>query len=167
MLAKRRPVEELFLVRLVAQHVQHFRLVVQALRARAVHDAIVEVRAGRSHECRRASRVTPQRVCDQHVSYQLMWNQASRCNLHEAEAPHPVEQGWRIGGAKYGRPDVDYPAIERAFQAIGAFARETGLPVHFPLIGCGLAGGKWERVAPLIEAGLGASVPATLWLYKP
>jgi O-acetyl-ADP-ribose deacetylase (regulator of RNase III) len=58
---------------------------------------------------------------------------------------------------------VDYDALEAAFLRIRLLARDTGLPVHFPLIGCGLAHGKWEEVAVRIERALGADVDKTLW----
>lgn len=59
---------------------------------------------------------------------------------------------------------VDYDAISAAFSRIKILARDTGLPVHFPLIGCGLANGKWEEVAPRIEAALGPDIEKHLWI---
>ena len=39
-----------------------------------------------------------------------------------------------------------------------------GASVHMPRIGCGLAGGKWERIEPLIERTLLArAVPTTVY----
>lgn len=68
---------------------------------------------------------------------------------------------------KVGRdPDVryvDYDALSAAFVRVRMLARDTGLPVHFPLIGCGLANGKWEDVAPRIGAALGRGIEAHLW----
>lgn len=58
---------------------------------------------------------------------------------------------------------VDYDALEAAFGRVRLIARDTGLPVHFPLIGCGLARGKWDEVAPRIERALGDGVDKTLW----
>jgi O-acetyl-ADP-ribose deacetylase (regulator of RNase III) len=59
---------------------------------------------------------------------------------------------------------VDYDAISACFARIKILARDTGLPVHFPLIGCGLANGKWEEVAPRIEAALGPDIEKHLWV---
>lgn len=64
-----------------------------------------------------------------------------------------------------GNPDVvyvSYDAISAAFSRIALVARSAGLAVHFPLIGCGLANGKWDAVAPRIETALG-EVPGQLW----
>jgi O-acetyl-ADP-ribose deacetylase (regulator of RNase III) len=58
---------------------------------------------------------------------------------------------------------VDYDAISAAFARIKILARETKLPVHFPLIGCGLANGEWKEVAPRIEAALGPNIEKHLW----
>jgi len=61
---------------------------------------------------------------------------------------------------------ADYDAIERAFVLVRKIALERRLPVHFPLIGCGLAHGKWEEVAPRIERALGPEIEKTLWLWE-
>lgn len=65
-------------------------------------------------------------------------------------------------GRDQGSCYVDYAALERAFVAVRQLALDYALPVHFPLIGCGLGGGKWEDVAPCIERALG-DVDGTLW----
>lgn len=58
---------------------------------------------------------------------------------------------------------VDYDALEATFSRVRLLARDTGMPVHFPLIGCGLAHGKWTEIAPRIESALGPAVDKTLW----
>jgi O-acetyl-ADP-ribose deacetylase (regulator of RNase III) len=62
------------------------------------------------------------------------------------------------------RVQVDYSALSLCFDKVAALARQTLLEVHFPLIGCGLAGGAWEEVAPRIESALG-TIPAHLWVF--
>ncbi|MGI5347966.1 macro domain-containing protein [Streptomyces sp. CA-250714] len=49
---------------------------------------------------------------------------------------------------------VRYEAIDTALGLVGDKARELGASVHMPRIGCGLAGGRWERVQPLVEERL-------------
>lgn len=61
---------------------------------------------------------------------------------------------------------VDYPAITVCFNEIARVAKSLGLPVHFPLIGCGLANGKWPEVSPRIEAALGPGIEKTLWHFE-
>lgn len=54
-------------------------------------------------------------------------------------------------GGGFG-PNVDYEAIKECFEKIAiAF---NGLTIGFPLIGCGLAGGRWDIVEPLINQAL-------------
>ena len=61
---------------------------------------------------------------------------------------------------------ADYGAIEAAFRAVRSVALKRDLPVHFPLIGCGLARGNWGEVAPRIERALGAEIKQFLWRLR-
>jgi O-acetyl-ADP-ribose deacetylase (regulator of RNase III) len=49
-----------------------------------------------------------------------------------------------------GRPPVRYPALAHGFKLVATEALRRGATVHMPRIGCGLAGGMWEKVEPLI-----------------
>lgn len=49
---------------------------------------------------------------------------------------------------------IRYEAVDTALEAVAAKAAELGASVHMPRIGCGLAGGKWSRIEPLIEERL-------------
>ncbi|MFI1585722.1 macro domain-containing protein [Embleya sp. NPDC020630] len=61
-------------------------------------------------------------------------------------------------------PPVRYDAIDRALDTLGARVLELGASVHMPRIGCGLAGGTWGRVEPLILERLsGRGVPVTVY----
>ncbi len=51
-------------------------------------------------------------------------------------------------------PPVRYPAIEQSLKSVADKARELSASVHMPRIGCGLAGGKWDMIEPLIEQTL-------------
>ncbi len=63
-----------------------------------------------------------------------------------------------------GVPPVRYDAIEKALEKVAAFAVENNASVHMPRIGCGLAGGTWDRIQPLIEnAVLAAGVDVTVY----
>lgn len=61
------------------------------------------------------------------------------------------QRGIRTGSK--GVP-VRYEAIDAALEKLAARATELGASVHMPRIGCGLAGGKWSRVEPLITERL-------------
>lgn len=59
-----------------------------------------------------------------------------------------------------GKPKVyvSYEALELAFRKVRRLARESGLPVYYPTIGCGLAGGEWRLVSSIIDKALGDGV---------
>lgn len=57
------------------------------------------------------------------------------------------QRGVRTGSK--GVP-VRYDAIDAALARLADRALELGASVHMPRIGCGLAGGKWSRVEPLV-----------------
>lgn len=61
------------------------------------------------------------------------------------------QRGIRTGSK--GVP-VRYEAIDAALERLGEKAAELGASVHMPRIGCGLAGGKWSRIEPLITERL-------------
>jgi len=52
-------------------------------------------------------------------------------------------------GRKNG-PPIRYEALDRCLAALGEKAGELGVTVHMPRIGCGLAGGEWHRIEPMI-----------------
>jgi O-acetyl-ADP-ribose deacetylase (regulator of RNase III) len=56
-------------------------------------------------------------------------------------------------GVKTGSsgPPIRYKAVALCLGKVGVKAVELGASVHMPRIGCGLAGGEWSRVEPLIE----------------
>ena len=45
-------------------------------------------------------------------------------------------------------------ALEQGLGGVARHAIELGASVHMPRIGCGLAGGKWERVEPIVRRTL-------------
>ncbi|MDH6130771.1 O-acetyl-ADP-ribose deacetylase (regulator of RNase III) [Kitasatospora sp. MAA4] len=61
------------------------------------------------------------------------------------------QRGIRTGSK--GVP-VRYEAIDTALTTLAERAAELDASVHMPRIGCGLAGGRWERVEPLVRSRL-------------
>ena len=51
-------------------------------------------------------------------------------------------------------PPIRYTAVAECLQQVAVKASEIDASVHMPRIGCGLAGGKWSEVEPLIEQHL-------------
>ncbi len=51
-------------------------------------------------------------------------------------------------------PPVRYPAIESCLEKLAAEASQLDASVHMPRIGCGLAGGTWDKIEPIIRRTL-------------
>lgn len=69
----------------------------------------------------------------------------------------------------YGRDKnvkyVNYQAVKYAFTTVKGFAQDLRLPVHYPLIGAGLANGEWAIISDVIESAFdGTLVEHNLWL---
>lgn len=62
-----------------------------------------------------------------------------------------------------GRRFVSYDAIDHCFASINQYAIKTGLPVKYPKIGAGLAGGCWDIISAIIEANRSEGVEHTLF----
>lgn len=52
---------------------------------------------------------------------------------------------------KNGQPPVRYAAIKDGLVKAGIYAKQLYATVHMPRIGCGLAGGTWDQIEPLIN----------------
>ena len=55
---------------------------------------------------------------------------------------------------KDGVAPIRYEAIEDGLEKLSLEAIKLSASVHMPRIGCGLAGGKWEEIEPIIEKTL-------------
>ena len=65
-------------------------------------------------------------------------------------------------------PPVRYDAIRIGLAKVATQARASGASVHVPRIGCGLAGGDWMRIEPLIVETLSAAgVEVTVYDFDP
>lgn len=68
-----------------------------------------------------------------------------------------------IRGRGTGVP-MRYEAIDTALGRLADEVIERGASVHMPRIGCGLAGGEWPLVAPLVTGRLtGRGIPVTVY----
>ncbi|EAE7269967.1 TPA: macro domain-containing protein [Listeria monocytogenes] len=59
-------------------------------------------------------------------------------------------------GTKTGSKGVPirYEAVESCLEKLSEIAKEQQASIHMPRIGCGLAGGKWEIIEPIIRKTL-------------
>lgn len=51
-------------------------------------------------------------------------------------------------------PPIRYEAVAACLAALAEHTIRLGASVHMPRIGCGLAGGKWEHIEPLVTETL-------------
>lgn len=61
-----------------------------------------------------------------------------------------------IGQHKYitvssNEKPIRYEAVREGLFTVARQAEQTGYSIHMPRIGCGLAGGSWDRIEPMIE----------------
>ena len=67
-----------------------------------------------------------------------------------------------------GTPPVRYDAIREGLRKVSSFARARHASVHMPRIGCGLAGGDWAEVEPIIAETLAdQNIEVTVYDYTP
>lgn len=62
-----------------------------------------------------------------------------------------AQHGMKTGSK--GSP-IRYDALETCLSKLRRFAIDLQASVHMPRIGCGLAGGKWEKIEPIIQKTL-------------
>jgi len=61
-------------------------------------------------------------------------------------------------------PPICYPAIREGLKKVAAFARKRKASVAMPRIGCGLAGGNWEEIEPIIVETLESqNIPVSVY----
>jgi O-acetyl-ADP-ribose deacetylase (regulator of RNase III) len=83
----------------------------------------------------------------------------------------PSEQIWVANMlAQHGRfttagvPPIRYVALKDCLEHLAASALSRKASVHMPRIGCGLAGGKWDIVGPMVEECLARlDIPVTVY----
>jgi O-acetyl-ADP-ribose deacetylase (regulator of RNase III) len=65
-----------------------------------------------------------------------------------------------------GNPPIRYDAVANALKKVSKFAVEINASVHMPRIGCGLAGGTWDKIEPLIISSMiEASITVVVYDY--
>ncbi|GIW79461.1 MAG: Appr-1-p processing protein [Gemmatales bacterium] len=51
-------------------------------------------------------------------------------------------------------PPIRYDAVRACLEKVASKAKELEATVHMPRIGCGLAGGEWSRIEPIVVDAL-------------
>ena len=66
-----------------------------------------------------------------------------------------------------GNPPIRYAAIKLGMVEVQRLAKSLNASVHMPRIGCGLAGGKWNQIEPIIDHELISSgIKATVYDFE-
>ena len=60
----------------------------------------------------------------------------------------------RLSKDAQGTPPIRYEAVQQCLQKVATYAREVNASVHMPRIGCGLAGGTWDKIESIIQSAL-------------
>lgn len=72
-----------------------------------------------------------------------------------------------IGKSSGGKSPVRYDAISTGLRFVAQYAldhRDRRVSVHMPRIGCGLAGGQWSEIEPLLDRHFVAhGIPVTVY----
>ncbi len=63
----------------------------------------------------------------------------------------------KINKDENGNTPIRYEAILIGLEKVRQFAADKNATVHMPRIGCGLAGGTWDKIEPLINSTLTAN----------
>jgi O-acetyl-ADP-ribose deacetylase (regulator of RNase III) len=64
------------------------------------------------------------------------------------------QHGIRLPRSSKEEPPIRYEAVRAGLRKVADYAKRTRSSVHMPRIGCGLAGGRWDMIEPLIEENL-------------
>jgi O-acetyl-ADP-ribose deacetylase (regulator of RNase III) len=81
-------------------------------------------------------------------------------NLGQVQFVQVEEELWvanligqhKINKDENGNAPIRYEAILLGLEKVGQFANDKKATIHMPRIGCGLAGGTWDKIEPLINS---------------
>lgn len=68
--------------------------------------------------------------------------------------------------SKTDQPPIRYTAVQRGLKRVAQLAETLKASIHMPRIGCGLAGGTWDRIEPIIQQEL-ADAQVTVYDLPP
>jgi len=61
-------------------------------------------------------------------------------------------------------PPIRYNAVREGLRSVARKCQQTNVSVHMPRIGCGLAGGNWSQIEPIIwDELLNAGIHVTVY----
>jgi O-acetyl-ADP-ribose deacetylase (regulator of RNase III) len=60
----------------------------------------------------------------------------------------------KVNKDENGNAPIRYDAVRTGLIKVGSFAKDLDASIHMPRIGCGLAGGTWDKMEPIITETL-------------
>lgn len=92
-------------------------------------------------------------------SYRTWYQSKDNFNLGEVQFVQVEQDLWianligqhKINKAENGTVPIRYGAVEKGLKKVADFASDINASVHMPRIGCGLAGGEWGMIEPIIK----------------
>jgi O-acetyl-ADP-ribose deacetylase (regulator of RNase III) len=109
------------------------------------------------------------------AEYRQWFKTKANFGLGEAQFVKVEEDVWvanligqhKMGSDENENPPVRYEAIATGLEKVGEFAQEIDASVHMPRIGCGLAGGTWDRIEPIImETLIEKNISTTVYDFQ-
>ncbi len=96
------------------------------------------------------------------LRYREWYNKKENFTLGEVQFVNVEADLWvanligqhKIRKNNLGEPPIRYEAIEKGMKKIVKTAIEINASVHMPRIGCGLAGGRWDKIESIITKTL-------------
>ncbi|MGC5745032.1 macro domain-containing protein [Chryseobacterium sp. NFX27] len=96
------------------------------------------------------------------IEYRKWFKSGENFNLGEIQLVEVETDIWicnmigqhKIRTSSNGIPPIRYDAVEECLEKLTHKALKLNAEVHMPRIGCGLAGGKWDEIEPIIEKTL-------------
>lgn len=97
-------------------------------------------------------------------NFELGKIQVLKCDEELYVANMIGQEGIRKKGNK---PPIRYEAVRSSLNALANQASELNASIHMPRIGCGLAGGKWKEIEPIIQKELiDQRIPVTVYDFE-
>ena len=56
----------------------------------------------------------------------------------------------KVNKDENGNAPIRYEAVRAGLEKVAIFAKKNNASIHMPRIGCGLAGGTWDKMEPII-----------------
>jgi O-acetyl-ADP-ribose deacetylase (regulator of RNase III) len=103
-----------------------------------------------------------ERWTEPEIKYREWYQSEEKFELGQVQFVQVAPDTWvanLIGQHKINRDakgiaPIRYEAILSGLKSVGQFANSHKATVHMPRIGCGLAGGTWDKIEPMILTSL-------------